>query len=174
VSKFKDITGQVFGRLTARECVGRGKNRNALWECACECGRNAVVSGVTLRSGNTKSCGCLNRELFAKRSIVHGHAGRGRPDSTYTSWKKMIQRCTNLKVKEFKWYGGANPPVRVCPAWKTFRGFYLDMSHRPAGTTLGRIGDTGDYCKANCEWQTHSADLRTRYAKRALRRRSGT
>jgi len=55
---FIDIAGQRFGRLTAVKRVG--KNRlGGMWECQCDCGGKSVVACSTLRSGSTKSCGCL-------------------------------------------------------------------------------------------------------------------
>ena len=55
---FKDLVGQKFFRLTV---LGRGENTkegSASWICSCECGKSISVNGKSLRSGNTKSCGC--------------------------------------------------------------------------------------------------------------------
>ena len=51
--KFVDLTGQKFGKLTV---VGRVKS---MWLCQCECGRQCEVRSDALKTGNTKSCGCL-------------------------------------------------------------------------------------------------------------------
>jgi hypothetical protein len=61
-----DLTDQVFGRLTVLEDVGKDKWRDTLWLCKCSCGKEKVVSGSNLRSGNTKSCGCLQKELASE------------------------------------------------------------------------------------------------------------
>ncbi len=58
--------GKRFGRLILLELAGR-RNGNALWKCHCDCGAEALVEGADLRSGNTKSCGCLMRESAASR-----------------------------------------------------------------------------------------------------------
>lgn len=49
-----DLEGQVFGKLTVKEYVGKGK-----WRCVCSCnGKNEkIISGDTLRKGKAKSCG---------------------------------------------------------------------------------------------------------------------
>lgn len=57
-----DITGQRFGRLTVSHRVGSNPRGAALWRCACDCGRAHTASGVELRKGNIRSCGCLIRE----------------------------------------------------------------------------------------------------------------
>ena len=63
-----DLTGQRFGRLVAiRENGERTSAKEVFWECKCDCGEISVVSRSHLRSGNTKSCGCLNKELAYKR-----------------------------------------------------------------------------------------------------------
>jgi hypothetical protein len=53
-----DITGQRFGKLVAVRRVG-SRGRNPLWECQCDCGSTHQAMSVNLRSGGTKSCGCI-------------------------------------------------------------------------------------------------------------------
>jgi hypothetical protein len=168
------IANQVFGRLTAVRRVGSDKQKNALWLCACECGRTAKVIATHLRNGNTKSCGCLVKDLGTKRAqdgilsnLQHGHS-KGGKSPTYTSWQNALARCTNPNRKDFKWYGGKG--VRMCKRWLSFSNFYHDMHRKPDGAVLGRKSDTGDYCPKNCRWESHSEDLRTRYAKRKRKR----
>ena len=64
---FIDLTNKEFGRLVV---VSRAENRGTttMWNCKCKCGNNCVVSATSLRSGATKSCGCLHRELVSARS----------------------------------------------------------------------------------------------------------
>ena len=58
MGKMKDLTGQVFGKLTVIECAGKLDGRRYHWLCRCECGNEKVILGASLASGNTKSCGC--------------------------------------------------------------------------------------------------------------------
>ena len=71
MSKIRDLTGQQFGRLTVKACVGRDKWGNALWLCDCECKKQTRVSVGCLTSGATKSCGCLQREVRANAQPPH-------------------------------------------------------------------------------------------------------
>lgn len=64
----ENIIGQKFGRLTVVEQKGSDKNRNMVWLCKCDCGNFIETTTNKLRSGNTKSCGCLKKELLSERS----------------------------------------------------------------------------------------------------------
>ncbi|WP_052405920.1 hypothetical protein [Paraburkholderia heleia] len=63
----RDLAGVKFGRLTAIERVGSDKNRNAIWSTRCECSEFKDVLALSLKSGHTKSCGCLAREIAVVR-----------------------------------------------------------------------------------------------------------
>lgn len=58
-----DLTGQKFGRLTVLHRDG-SKGRAAAWACKCACGGSARVASFHLKSGMTRSCGCLRRSTF--------------------------------------------------------------------------------------------------------------
>jgi len=70
-TRYKDIAGQRFGKLVAEEYVGKNEHNFALWRCKCDCGNTAIVTGSSLRSGTTKSCGCLR-----ERNITGQRFGR--------------------------------------------------------------------------------------------------
>lgn len=72
MGKFKDLTGQLFGRLTVIERVDdyvspKGQHK-VQYLCQCNCGNEIIVSSGDLRSGNTRSCGCLSIEKIVERS----------------------------------------------------------------------------------------------------------
>jgi hypothetical protein len=58
VPKKIDLIGQRFGRLQVTAYVGNSK-----WSCVCDCGACVAIDGRDLRTGHTKSCGCLRREF---------------------------------------------------------------------------------------------------------------
>jgi hypothetical protein len=67
VSRIKDLTNQIFGRLTVLRYIGNDKYNTAIWECRCECGVIKNINGGALRSGMTKSCRCLHIESARKQ-----------------------------------------------------------------------------------------------------------
>jgi len=61
-----DLTGQRFGRLVVLEIAGKDKFNYFLWRCLCDCGNYKNISSCYLRRGNSKSCGCLQKESASK------------------------------------------------------------------------------------------------------------
>ncbi|WP_054762091.1 hypothetical protein [Secundilactobacillus collinoides] len=75
MSKRIDLTNRRFGRLVVLQFDSRNAvNQNAMWLCQCDCGERVVVDGVRLRSGTTRSCGCLRRELSKKTRAKKTHS----------------------------------------------------------------------------------------------------
>jgi hypothetical protein len=67
--KKENLLGQKFARLLViaeAEPVGVRKRRT--WLCQCDCGNQKVVKADELKSGDTKSCGCLNQEKRKERA----------------------------------------------------------------------------------------------------------
>jgi len=64
--KFKDLTGQKFGRLIVNYRIESNKERRACWNCTCDCGNKVNVPTGRLVNGNTKSCGCYQKERASK------------------------------------------------------------------------------------------------------------
>lgn len=67
----KNEIGNTYGKLTVIQRAVRPKNRpaGAYWLCQCECGNQKIVRGADLRSGGTRSCGCLYGQHSIKQEI---------------------------------------------------------------------------------------------------------
>lgn len=66
---FIDETGKQYGELTVLYRAENNKSGRAMWHCRCSCGNEIDVLGKSLRNGNTKSCGCLQRRRAAKSNM---------------------------------------------------------------------------------------------------------
>lgn len=163
--RFIDLTGQVFGRVTVISYVGRSANRNSLWQCRCACGHAWTVNAQCLRSGDTKSCGCLQREkarAAGDRTRTHSMSRT----STYVVWRGMLARCGNRQNKNFPGYGGRG--IKVCDRWHSFENFLADMGPRPEKMTIERQNNDGNYEPGNCKWATVKEQNRNKRTTRML------
>lgn len=72
---FEDLTGQTFGRLTVvrrvEDHITITGTKRVSWLCKCTCGNYCVVTAISLKSGNTKSCGCYKSESIHKRCMIN-------------------------------------------------------------------------------------------------------
>ena len=144
-----DLSGMVFGRLTVIRRNGSDKKGQSMFLCQCSCGEQTTAQGYSIKTGDTKSCGCLKKEVVAAGANTR-HGMYGTP--TYKSWASMMDRCGNPKHLHYDNYGGRG--IKVCLQWQTFAGFYKDMGVRPEGTSLDRTRSNEDYSPVNCKWST--------------------
>jgi len=145
----KDLTGQKFGRLIAISPTDKRQNNSVMWRCKCSCGKECLVKSGSLRSGNTKSCGCLQKERIREIMTTHGM----RKTRIYSIWSAMTQRCENPNNPYYGDYGGRG--IKVCERWHNFQNFFEDMGNKPEHKSLDRWPDNdGNYEPGNCRWAT--------------------
>jgi hypothetical protein len=89
-----DLVGQRFCRLFVVKFAYM-KNNHSYFGCECDCGERIIVSGNSLTSNNTKSCGCLQKEIVAR-------IGRANKD-------KLLSEETKQKLSEAN--KGKNNPM---------------------------------------------------------------
>lgn len=147
--------GDSFGSLTYE---GPSETKYKSWfRCACGTLKEIWTGNVT--SGDTVSCGCVRKKTTADLRGTHHQSGT----SLYQCWKDMKRRSTEGSA-----YHARRPTyvgVRRDPRWDDFEAFAADMAdgYFP-GAVLSRVGDQGDYTRANCRWLTKSENSKERFA----------
>lgn len=163
----KDLTGQRFSRLVViGESGERDKHLNVKWLCKCDCGNEILVITGSLKTGNTRSCGCLQDEVNATKGRKHGNCTINGISPEYIAWNNMKQRCNNPENDAYQNYGCRG--VSVCPRWlgdDGFSNFLSDMGERPTPKhSLDRFpdNDNGIYEPTNCKWSTKKEQERNK------------
>lgn len=166
MGKLVDLTGRRFNKLTVIKRAG-SQNNNAMWLCKCDCGNEIRVISASLTSGNTKSCGCLQREIVknvGRSNKKHGMFGT----RIYTIWADMKKRCFDERDRAYKHYGARG--ISVCEDWYDFEKFYtwaINNGYRD-DLTLDRKDVNGDYTPDNCKWSTWKEQQNNRRSSRMI------
>lgn len=154
--KQSDYTGEKFGRLTVLQRLRQYDGKNTFYKCLCECGKETIVDGRNLKTGNTKSCGCFQSQRRIEVNITHG----GTYTRLYNIWCGMKARCYNPNSEKYKNYGARG--IKICEQWVNdfhnfsewakVNGFVEKASYGQC--TIDRINVDGDYSPENCRFTT--------------------
>jgi len=145
----------IFLEDRTSKMIGNSSKRVSLFECSC--GNEFEAHFLGVKSGNTKSCGCLRNEKIRQQGLKNKKHGY-RNHILYKTWTGMIRRCSSPKDQGYKNYGGRG--IKVDSSWLSIDNFIEDMFPSfKEGLELDRIDVNGNYCKENCIWVTRKQNM---------------
>lgn len=158
MGKYKDLTGKKFGRLTVIKDAGRNTNSKVLWECSCDCGNTLVAVAGHILNGNTKSCGCFQKERASNSSTKHSMS----KTKEYRAWVSIKQRVLNNDNPDYNIYGN----LGMEESWKNdFMAFYNHIGPCPDDGkkySVDRIDTSRGYFPLNIRWATDEVQARNK------------
>lgn len=165
------MTNEYFGLLKVIEKLHKyEKGSDYYYRCICECGKEKIALGGNLRSGKTKSCGCMKYIWIGNKKRTHGLHG----SKLYNAYNHMINRCYSPNCDHYKTYGGRG--IKVCNEWNwkeigwelAFKNF-IDWAFKngfSTNLTLDRKDNDKDYCPENCRWITKEEQAKNKTTSR--------
>jgi len=149
----KEMSPIVFEKTNTSNT--KSTKRVALFECICGKKFKCIISDI--KSGNTKSCGCLRDAKIQQQGLKNKIHGR-RNHPLYRMWQGMLRRCNNVQDGAYFNYGGRG--IKVCDRWLNIDNFIEDMypSYK-LGLDIDRKNNDGNYNKINCRWATRKQNM---------------
>jgi len=146
--KFIDLTNRKFGMLTVLKRDGH-KGKDIQWLCLCECGKNSKVTGYSLISGNTKSCGCLKNKtgVILKDEMTQAIQLRQNTKLSFVKISKILgigkssveNWCKSIELKKKKAPAWTKEEIEILKLYYETKGskYCAKILNRPKGSVLG-------------------------------------
>lgn len=151
-----EMIGKKYGRLTVTKFLEPNERpiRRKSLLCKCDCGSEVIVDASKLKTGHTRSCGCLCVEFARSINLKYKHTSK----RLYGVYKSMLSRCYDERHREYHNYGGRG--ITVCQEWRDSydvfaewainNGYKEDAKYHEC--TLDRKGVDKCYAPDNCRW----------------------
>lgn len=154
--KYKHLIGKQFGRITIIIPYNL-TNKHLIVKGICSCGKEWQGTLNSLKKGNTNSCGCYALELIKNNDYNKTHGMKGTPE--YTAYQQAKNRATNIKDKDWRYYGGRGIEFR----FNSFEEFFREVGFKPTYLhSIDRINNNGHYEIGNIRWATKKEQILNR------------
>lgn len=138
--------GDIYGMLSIVKEDGYIYGKRA-FIVKCECGNQLRIGLGQLRSGHTKSCGCIRKQKPNRK--IHGES----KSRLYKIWNNMIHRCYRKNDISYKNYGSRE--IKVCDEWRDsficFKNWAVENGYSEF-LSIERKDVNKNYSPSNCCW----------------------
>lgn len=156
----KDLKNQRFGKL-----IVINYNGNAKWLCQCDCGNKTIVRSDYLKTGHTRSCGCIHKK----------YGGNARTDRLYRLYRGIVQRTSTLR-KDNHNHTYISKNIKMCDEWRNdfnkFKEWALangyDYSKSANEQTIDRIDNDKGYFPENCRFISRKENNQNESKKKGI------
>lgn len=171
----RDLIGQKFNKLHVIDKSGNIHKKGYLWVCLCDCGNICEVLGSYLRTGKTKSCGCLLIET-ARINIIENRKSAVKPygvaafNQLYSRYKCQAQERGipfNLSTEEFRqltsqncFLCGSEPAQTERSHGRAYNGNYVYNGIDRVDNNKGYQFDNCAPCCGKCNRSKRDDDLK--------------
>jgi hypothetical protein len=154
---FLNLTGKKYGRWTVDHREVFNSTSGTLWVCQCDCGTTRGVSTSSLRSGLSKSCGCLHREIVRRGRIHPTDMALSRLHQHLKHSAKQRGFCWSLTYADVAFFCSQNCMYCGLKPFQKFRNRYMvdrkvTYLHVPdfVYNGLDRVDNSLGYIQDNC------------------------
>lgn len=157
--KNNKYVGEFFNRLEVVEYLRSDKYFNKTYKVRCFCGNEFEVIISAIKSGHTRSCGCIINK--------YGDLSK---DERYSNWYSMKQRTTNKNNTNYQHYRDLIQGVMIEPEWVDNPEYFYDEigQKNNAEDTIDRIDNHKGYVKGNVRWADKKTQQLNRDTKRGI------
>lgn len=162
-SRRLDITGEVYGQLTAIKNTFKQNNNGCyIWEFSCSCGNiiEREIGNLRFRREGAK-CGSCNSKASSLRNTTHGTP---KSDKIYKAWCKIKERCFNPNDKSYPDYGAKG--ITMQEDWINdfikFRDYIGEQPNDGQRYSVDRIDNSKGYQEGNIRWATYFQQARNK------------
>ena len=154
-----NILNERYGRLVVIEFLGIIKEK-AVWRCLCDCGNKHTTTANLLRTGGTKSCGCLKKYgmLLPDSQVVVNDLYRSykiHAKERNLDFKISVEQFRNLAEKNCYFCGKEPTRTRVSKSGQSFTYNGIDRINN----TEGYVIDNCVPCCYNCNQAKSDKEL---------------
>ena len=163
MKKINHTIGEKINNLELLEEMPlyRFKNGDSkrMFKFKCFCGNEFISMLSSVKSGNTKSCGCHNIKMIKQSRTKHALSNH----LLFKVWASIIRRVENNKDKSYINYGGRG--ISIYSHWRNdFKSFYdwcIENGYKE-GLSIDRINNDGNYEPSNCRFTDRHTQVMNR------------